>query len=80
MFLGLIDISDHENDHENLKMTTSVDREQNFRNFQKYAIKANSSFKGIRDLGISPTDFRENRLYIIKYLDIYIGVNNAFGK
>jgi hypothetical protein len=31
-------------------------------------------------LGIITTNFRENRLYIIKYLDIYIGVKNASGK
>ena len=31
-------------------------------------------------VGIILTDFRENRLYLIKYLDIYIGVKNASGK
>jgi hypothetical protein len=30
--------------------------------------------------GIIATDFRENLLYLIKYLDIFIWVKNASGK
>ena len=31
-------------------------------------------------LGIIPTDYRKNQLYLIKYLDIFIWVKNASGK